>query len=69
MMELSESSGYDIAMTVVNSMSKHAHFIPIYTTITVKGMVQLFLYNIWKLHGLPQCVVLNRSLHFVALST
>ena len=46
MMELSESSGYDVAMTVVDSMSKQAHFIPIYTTITVKGMVQLFLHNI-----------------------
>ena len=46
MMELSESSGYDVAMTVVDSMSKQAHFIPIYTTITVKWMVQLFLHNI-----------------------
>jgi len=56
-MELPESSRCNTIMAVVNSISKRAHFILMHTTVTAEGAARLFLYNIWKLHGLPKCVI------------
>ena len=68
-MELPLSSGHDAMMTVVDLVSKRAHFIPMHTTVTVKGAAQLFLHQVWKLHGLPKCVVSNHRPQFVACFT
>jgi len=35
--ELPKLSGYDAVMTVVDSVSKIAHFVPTHTTVTAKG--------------------------------
>jgi hypothetical protein len=55
--ELPEAHGYDAAMIVMDSASKCRHFILTHTMITASGMARLFLYNVWKLHGLPRNVV------------
>jgi len=68
-MELPLSSGHDAMMTVVDLVSKWAHFIPMHTTVTVKGAAQLFLHQVWKLHGLPKYVVSNHGPQFVACFT
>jgi len=52
--ELPLSSGHDTVMTVVDSVSKQAHFIPTHTTVTAEGAARLFLHQVWKLHGLPK---------------
>jgi len=44
--ELPESAGCDIFMTVVDSVSKRAHFIPAHTMVTAEGTVWLFLYHV-----------------------
>src|ERR1700742_3336994 len=64
--ELPTSSGYDAVMTVVESVSKRAHFIPTHTTVTAEGAARLFLHNVWKHHGLPYQVVSDRGPQFVA---
>jgi len=64
--ELPLSSGHDAVITVVDSVSKQAHFIPMHTMVTVKGVARLFLHQVWKLHSLPKCVVLDRGPQFVA---
>jgi len=46
MVELPESSRCDAVMTIADSMSKRAHFIPTYMTVTIKEATRLFLYNI-----------------------
>jgi len=46
LVELLELSGFDIVMTVVDSVSKIAYFIPIHTTVTVKSTARLFLHHI-----------------------
>jgi len=33
--------------------------------ITVEGLARLFRNNIWKLHGLPESVILDRGPQFV----
>jgi hypothetical protein len=49
--ELPESHGYDAIINVVNSVTKHTHFIPMHTTITAKGAARLYLREVWKHHG------------------
>jgi hypothetical protein len=65
-MELPEAHGYDAVMCTVDSAGKRGHFIPTHTTITGIGAANLFLRNVWKLHGLPGAVVSDRGSQFVA---
>jgi len=67
--KLPESSEHDTVVTIVDSVSKRIHFILMYTTVTVKGVARLFLHHVWKLHGLPKRVVLDRGPQFIALFT
>jgi len=67
--ELPLSSKHDAVMTVVDSVSKWVHFIPMHTTVIVEGAAQLFLHQVWKLHGLLKYVVSDRGPQFVARFT
>jgi len=68
--ELPKSSDFNAVIIVVDSISKSTYFILTYTTtITAEGTARLFLYYIWKLHGLLNHVVLDRNLQFVILFT
>ena len=64
--ELPLSSRHDTVMTVVDSVSKRAHFIPTHTTVTVEGVARLFLHQVWKLHSLPKCIISDRGPQFIA---
>jgi hypothetical protein len=64
--ELLESHGYDTIMCIVDSLTKHAHFIPTHTTINAGGTALLFLKEVWKHHGTPRVVISNRGPQFVA---
>jgi transposase InsO family protein len=64
--ELPESSGHDAVMVVVDSVTKTAHFIPTFITVSAAGTARLFVQHVWKLHGLPQKVVSDRGPQFVA---
>jgi len=64
--ELPLSSGHNAVMTVVDSVLKRAYFIPMHMTVTAERAARLFLHQVWKLHGLPKCVILDRGPQFVA---
>jgi len=68
-MELPLSSRHNIVMTVVDSVSKQAHFIPMHMMVTAEGAARLFLHQVWKLHGLPKCVISDHRSQFVACFT
>ena len=68
-MELSLSSRHNVMMTVADSVSKQAYFILMHTTVTVEGAARLFLHQVWKLHGLLKCVVLDHRPQFIACFT
>ena len=44
--KLPESSRHDAVMTVVDSISKRVHFVPMHTTVTAEGAARLFLYHV-----------------------
>ena len=64
--ELPDSTGYDVVMVVVDSVGKRSHFIPTNTTVSALGAARLFLHYVWKLHGLPCHVVSDRGVQFIA---
>ena len=53
-------------MEVDDSVTKRSHFIITVTTLSATGTAQLYLQHIWKHHGLPRRVVLDRGPQFVA---
>jgi hypothetical protein len=59
--ELLESHGYNAIMNVVNSVTKHMHFIPTHTTITAEGAARLYLQDVWKHHRTPRVVLSDRG--------
>jgi hypothetical protein len=67
--KLPESHGYNAIMNVVDSVTKHTHFIPIHTTINAEGAAHLFLKEVWKHHGMPRVVLSDRGLQFIARFT
>ena len=42
------------------------HFVAIIEEISAKRLVRLFRDNVWKLHGLPVSVILDRGPQFAA---
>jgi len=67
--ELPPSSRHDAVMTVVDSVLKRVHFIPMHMTVTAEGAARLFLHQVWKLHGLPKYVISDCRPQFVARFT
>jgi len=56
----------DAILVVCDKLSKMMHFVATTEGTLVKGLARLFRNNIWKLHGLPESVVLNRGSQFAA---
>jgi hypothetical protein len=63
---LPNSEGYSVIMVVVDRLSKYAHFIPISHPYTASKIAQVFLANIFKLHGLPNSIVTDRNPTFTS---
>ena len=60
------TQGYDSILVVYNRMTKMAYFVPTMEKTSAKGITRLFQDNIWKLHGLPESIITDRGVQFVA---
>ncbi|GKD87134.1 ty3-gypsy retrotransposon protein, partial [Tanacetum coccineum] len=58
---LSKSQGKSVIFIVVDRLSKYAHFIPLQHPFNAQQVAQLFLDNVYKLHGLPSNIVSDRD--------
>ena len=58
-----------LLMLLINLVSKQAHFILTYMTVTAEEAARFFLHQVWKLHGLLKCVVLDCRPQFVTRFT
>ncbi|QRV96825.1 Retrotransposable element Tf2 protein [Ceratobasidium sp. AG-Ba] len=62
--KLPESQGLDSILVVMDCFSQQAHFIPCLESTNTRGVADLFIQEVWKLHGLPQTTVSNRGSTF-----
>ena len=63
---LPKSQGYNVILVVVDRLTKYAHFVAVKHPYTASAIVQLFLDNIVKLHGLPQSIVSDWDTIFIS---
>ena len=59
-------AGKDAVLVVCDRLSKMTHFVATTEGTSVEGLARLFRNNIWRLHGLPESVVLDRGPQFAA---
>jgi len=60
------AQGYNAILVVCDRLTKMAHFIPTTEKMSAVGLARLFRDNVWKLHGLPESIILDRGAQFVA---
>jgi hypothetical protein len=46
-------------MVVVDKLTKYSHFIPLTHPLTAAVIARVFFDNIYKLHGLPDSIILD----------
>ena len=63
---LPKSAGYNCILVVVDKFSKYAHFVPLSHPFTALQVAIAYLNNIFKLHGLPTVMVLDRDKIFTS---
>ena len=51
---------------MVNKLTKAAHFIPVKSTHKTNGISKIFMKDIFKLHGFPKPIVLDRDAKFTS---
>ena len=57
-------AGKDTILVVYNRLSKMIHFMAMTEGTLAEGLAKLFRDNIWKLHRLPESIVLDRGPQF-----
>lgn len=55
------SMGKEVIMVVVDRLTKYAHFVALKHPFTAALMTEAFLYNVFKLHGLPKVIVSDKD--------
>jgi hypothetical protein len=63
---LPKLEGHDTILVVVDKLTKYAHFISLPHPFTTRKIVQLFLDNVFKLHGLSLAMITNRDRIFTS---
>ena len=64
--DLPLSNGFNSILTVVDRFSKETEFIPCNKTTMALDTTKLYLFHIWKDHGLPCTIVSDHSLQFTS---
>jgi len=59
------AQGYNSILVVCDRMTKMAHFVPTTEKTLAEGVARLFWDNIWKLHRLPESIIMDRGAQFV----
>ena len=54
----------DSIFVVIDKLLKGAHLIPLKSTYKVANIVDIFLNEIFRLHGIPKAIILDRDTKF-----
>jgi hypothetical protein len=61
---LPESNGHTKIWVIVDRFTKMAHFLPLSTDTPIMDLANLYLKEVWRLHGLPRAAVSDRDSRF-----
>jgi transposase InsO family protein len=64
--DLPSSRNFDAILVIVNRLTKMAHFVPCTKTMTREETARLFVDNVYRYHGLPDDIILDRGPQFVS---
>ncbi|WAR56379.1 hypothetical protein PtB15_7B227 [Puccinia triticina] len=67
--DLPESRSHDSILTVVDRLTKMAHFIPCRKSMNAEQLADLMAEHVWKLHSTPKTIVSDRGSIFVSQIT
>ena len=59
-------AGKDTILVVCDRLSKMTYFVATIEGTSAEGLARLFRDNVWKLHRLPESIVLDRGPQFAA---
>ena len=62
MIRLSKSIDHNVIIVYIDRLIKIRHFISIINKIIAEGTANLFVTNIYKLHGFPSIIISDRGL-------
>jgi hypothetical protein len=60
------SAGKNCVMVVVDKFSKYSHFVPLKHPFSAASVAQVFMQQIYRLHGLPVAIVSDRDRIFTS---
>lgn len=63
---LPKSHGRDVILVVVDRLTKYAHFLAMSHPYSVEQVVEVFMNNIHKLHGMPMAIITDRDRIFTS---
>jgi hypothetical protein len=63
---LLKSNNKNVILVVVDRLTKYSHFIPLSHPFPAQTMAQLFMDNIFKLHGPPVAILTDRDRIFTS---
>ncbi|GJZ45547.1 retrotransposon-related protein [Tanacetum coccineum] len=63
---LPSSQGKTVIFVVVDRLNKYAHFMPLHHPFTASIVSQVFMDNVFKLHGLPHFIISDRDKVFLS---
>ena len=64
--DLPLSNGFNSILTVIDQFSKETKFIPCNKTTMALDTAKLYLFHVWKDHGLPHTIVSDRGPQFAS---
>ena len=60
------AQGYNAILVIYDCFSKMAHFIATIEKTSAEELAKLFWNYVWKLYGLPESIISDRGVQFVA---
>jgi hypothetical protein len=64
---LPKSGNKSVIMVVVDCLSKYAHFCALHHPFTTSTVAQIFMDQVFKLHGMPHSIVSDRDPNFTSI--
>ncbi|KAB5595388.1 Transposon Tf2-7 polyprotein [Ceratobasidium theobromae] len=64
--KLPKSMGYDSILVVIDRFSKMGHFLPCNESMSAEMLAEIFLKEVWKLHGTPKITTSDRGTTFTS---